>query len=243
MPGSRHQTLRSSGGTRRVAVLVVVLAAFAALSLIGDTLSPVLLGRHRLALVALTPRTAYLIAATRDLPVPVFLVVAVARLCAADPVHFALRCVAGPEVLVRASRIRGLGRLARRLPSAASPLWLVAVALSPTAKTMAITGGAGVRGGRVATANVVGTVARVLVIWRAGQAFPTVGEAVAVVSVWIAVPSGITAAVLVVLRNRRRLGAGVARLAARHAPARWPRLPDPPTPITPAIAGDSGATG
>jgi membrane protein DedA with SNARE-associated domain len=242
MPGSRHQTLHSSGGTRHVAVLVVVLAGFAALSIAGDALSPVLLGRHRLALVALTPRTAYLIAATRDLPLPCFLLVAVARLCAADPVHFALGRATGPAVLARAGRTRGLRRLARRLPSESSPLWLVAVALSPTAKTMVMTAGAGVRAGRVAAANVVGTVVRVLVIWRAGHAFPTVGETVAVVSVWIAVPSGVAAAVLVVVRNRQRLWAGLLRLAARHAPARWPRLPDPRPPIAPAIAGDSTAT-
>ena len=142
--------------------------------------SPVLLRQNRLALVALTPRSAYVVAAARDVPFPLLLLVAVARLGVADPVHFVLGREAGPAVLARAQRTRLLGRFAGRLPSTPSNLWLSAVAISPTAKTMVVAGGLGLPAGRVAVANVAGTVARVLIVWTAGQAFPSAGEALAV---------------------------------------------------------------
>jgi hypothetical protein len=203
MPGSRLKTLRASLGSRRIAVLCGAIAGFAAMAIVGDLLSPVLVERHRLVLVVLTPRSPYLVAMAHDVPVSVFLLVSVARLCAADPFHFMLGRATGPAVVSAARRTRVLRRLAHRLPPRSSWLWLAAVALSPTAKTMLVAGGAGLRAGRVAVANVAGTVARVLLIWSAGQAFPTMGETFARLAPWIAVPSCIAAITLVAARSRR----------------------------------------
>jgi membrane protein DedA with SNARE-associated domain len=203
--GSRTVESPRPAHAPRVAVLLALVGVLCALSLAGDALSPVLLERQRVALVALTPRTPYIVAAARDVPLPVLLVVAVARLGAADPVHFLLGRALGPAVLARAHRTRLLGRLARRLPAEAGPWWLAAIALSPTAKTALVAGGAGLRAGPVAVANLAGTVARVLVIWAAGRAFPVAGETLAALSVWVAVPSGLAAVALLVARNRHRL--------------------------------------
>jgi membrane protein DedA with SNARE-associated domain len=219
MPGSRHQSVPSPGA-RRVALLVALLALIGAASFVGDAMSPVLLRQNRLALVALTPRSAYVVAAARDAPFPLLLLVSVARLGVADPVHFVLGREAGPAVLARAQRTRVLGRVARRLPSTPGHLWLSAVAISPTAKTMVVAGGLGLPAGRVAVANLAGTVARVLVVWTAGRAFPSAGEAFAVLSAWVAAPCAVGAASLIVLRHRQRLRSALARRLG----ARGPRL-------------------
>ena len=98
---------------------------------VGDAARSVLLDRDRLALVALTPRSAYIVAAAWDVPCPLLLLVAVARLSLADPVHFVLGREAGPSVLARAERTRVLGRLARRLPPTPDNLWVSAVGPVP----------------------------------------------------------------------------------------------------------------
>jgi hypothetical protein len=193
MPGSRFQSLRSSLGSRRIAILAVTVAAFSAAATAGDLLSPVLLERCPLALVVLNPRTGYLIALARQAPLPVFLVASVARLCAADPLYFLLGRAAGPAVMSAGRHFRGLRRLPDRLPSRSRWLWLAAVAASPTAKTMLFAGGGGLHAGGVAAANVTGTLVRVLLVWRVGKAFPTLGETVAAVGTWIAVPACVVA--------------------------------------------------
>ncbi len=223
MPGSRDQSLPSPGA-RCVAVLVGLLALMGAISFLGDAMSPVLLGQNRLALVALTPRSAYVVAAARDVPLPLLLLVAVARLGVADPVHFVLGREAGPAVLARAQRSRLLGRVARWLPSTSDNLWLSAVAISPTAKTMVVAGGLDLPATRVAVANLSGTVARVLVVWTAGRAFPSAGEAFAVLSAWVAAPCAAGAAGVLVIRHRQRLRIALARRLSE----RWPRhAPEP----------------
>jgi hypothetical protein len=214
LPDSRHQSVPSPGA-RRVAVLVALLALIGAASFLGDAMSPVLLRQNRLALVTLTPRSAYVVAAARDVPFPLLLLVTVARLGLADPVHFVLGREAGPAVLARAQRTRLLGRVAARLPSTPGHLWLSAVAISPTAKTMVVAGGLGLP---------AGTVARVLIVWTAGRAFPSAGEEFAVLSAWVAAPGAVCAAGVIVLRHRQRLRSALARRLG----ARGPRLATEP---------------
>lgn len=182
----------------------------AVVATIGDVLSATLIGDRPLALIALTPRTAYLVAATHKVPFAMFLLVATARLCVADPLHFMLGRTVGPTVgaAVRSAASRS-ARLARMVPRGrrAALLWFAVVALSPTAKTMLVTGGAGVDRRHVAAADLLGTVARLLLIWGAGRAFPSVGPALAAVAPWITVPGGLLA-----------LGLGAVRLARRRIP-------------------------
>jgi hypothetical protein len=196
IPGSRFQALRSSLGNRRIAILAGVVAAFSVTATVGDLLSPVLLERCPLALVLLNPRTIYLITLAHAAPLPVYLIASVARLCAADPLHFLLGRAAGPAVTSAARHVRGMRRLPDRLPSPSSGLWLAAVAASPTAKTMLVAGGGGLHAGRVAAANVAGTLVRVLLIWRLGKALPTVGKTVAALAPWLAVPACVVVVVV-----------------------------------------------
>jgi hypothetical protein len=200
IPGSRFQSLRSSLGGRRIAILAGAVAAFSAAATVGDVLSPVFLNRCPLALVVLNPRTGYLIALASEASLPVILVVSVARLCAADPLYFLLGRAAGPAVISAGRQVRGLRRLPDRLPSRSSWLWLAAVAASPTAKTMLFAGGGGLRAGGVAAANVTGTLGRVVLVWRVGNAFPTLGETVDALAPWIALPACVLAVAFAAVR-------------------------------------------
>jgi hypothetical protein len=211
LPGSRFQSLRSSVGSRRIALLAGAVAAFSAAATVGDLLSPVFLKRCPLALVVLNPRTGYLIALARDAPLPVFLVASVARLCAVDPLYFLLGRAAGPAVISAGRRVRALRRPPAHLPSRSSWVWLAAVAAFPTAKTMLFAGGGGLRAGRVAAANVMGTLLRVLLVWRVGKAFPTLGETTAALAPWIAVPACVAAVAFAAVRCSGPRGLEVCR--------------------------------
>jgi hypothetical protein len=192
---------------RQVLALCSAIGVFTVIAVVGDLLSPVLLLHHPVALLLLTPRTAYLVAVAHNIPFAAFLLVSVVRLGAADPLHFMLG-----------------RRLSRRPPARARALWLVAVAVSPTGKTMLVAGATGQSRWPVATANLVGTLVRVLVIWRVGEAFPTVGETAASLAPWFAIP-GCIGLVVAVLKWRcgarpalARAGA-ISRGAARPAAA------------------------
>jgi hypothetical protein len=203
MTGSHQRTLRASPHARRIVALCSAIGSFTVLAMVGDLLSPMLLHRHPVALLLLTPRTAYVVAVARDVPAPTVLVVAVARLCAADPLHFMLGRITGPAAAAKARRLGPLRRLAPRVPSRSSPLWLAGVAASPTAKTMLVAGAAGLRSRDVAVANVAGTIVRVLAILGFGHAFPNIGVALATVAPWLALPGCLAALAVGVLRLRR----------------------------------------
>jgi hypothetical protein len=177
---SRTASLRAH--RRQVVVLLGAIGGFTVIAATGDVLSGVLLPQHAVVLLVLTPRTAYLVAAAHDVPLVLYVIVAVARLGAADPLHFMLGRRLGYSPISRA-----------RL------LWLSAVAVSPTGKTMVLAGMAGLPRWPVAMANVVGTSVRVLVTWRIGAAFPTLGATVGSLAPWFAIP-GCVAAVTVVLK-------------------------------------------
>jgi hypothetical protein len=208
MTGSRLPTLRSlraSPRARRSAALCTVIALFTVMAALGDLLSPTLRERYPMLLVLLTPRTAYLAAASDQVPFVLFLSAAVFRLCAADPVHFMLGRTSGPAGMAAASRLRLVAPLVRRAPSCVSQrLWLAGVVASPTAKTMLATGAAGVRARWVAVADVAGTVVRVLVIWRAGQTFPMLAQTCASLAPWVIVPSCLAGAAVGTVRWHRQ---------------------------------------
>jgi hypothetical protein len=199
---ARRPIVHPSPRARRIAFVCAGIGALTVVATVGDVLSPVLLHRAPAVLVLLTPRTAFLVAVAHEVPFPLFLLVSVVRLCAADPLHFMLGRDAGPTVR-RIGVVRRLAERTRRVPGRVSPLWLLAVAASPTAKTMLLAGGLGVPSRGVAVANVAGTVARVLGIWAAGRAFPTVGATLTAAAPWMAVP-GCLAALAGLQRGFRR---------------------------------------
>lgn len=206
--GSRRLLRRPSPGARRTLALGGAIGLFTALAVLGDLLSPALRERHPLVLVLLAPRTAYLAAAAQDVPLLVFLVVAVVRLCAADPLHFMLGRTAGPAALATAGRFRLVRPVVERSRSCSNPLWLAVVAASPTAKTMVVSGAVGLRRRWVALADLVGTLARAVLIWSAGQRFPMMAETCAALAPWVAIPAAVAGVAVVGARWRQRLRSG-----------------------------------
>jgi hypothetical protein len=73
---------------------------------------------------------------------------------------------------------------------------------------MLATGAVGLRGRWVALANVVGTVARVVLIWGAGQRFPTMAQTCAAWTPWVVIPGMATAVVCGAVRWHQRLRNG-----------------------------------
>ncbi len=199
-PDSRQCPPRPACGRRRVSCLCGAIVVFTAAAIAGDVSSPALLERQPVLLLMLNSRTVFLVAVARRLPLAVFVLVATARLCAADPFHFLLGRHASTADGSKARRLRPL---ARRLPPASSPVWLAIVALSPTAKTMLVAGAARVPARAVAIANLLGTVGRVVLIWTAGRSLPSVGESLSVYAPWFAVPCGVLAIALLATRWRR----------------------------------------
>ena len=133
------------------------LAVLSVLSLVGTALTPTLATRNPLLLVALSPRSVFVLGAASAVPAVPLLVVAALRLMVADPFHYRLGRLYGSGVA---------GRLGRWLPRAGAPL----VAASPTGKVLALAGAAGTPAARVAAADVVGTVARLVALIGAGRA-------------------------------------------------------------------------
>lgn len=146
--------------------LLLPLAALTAVSSLGTLAAPGLIaGDQSLLLVALSPRLSFLaIAAPQTALVP-FLVVAGLRLCLADPFHFFLGRRHGSGAVARlAGRHRWLATAttiaARSIP--------VLVFLRPNGTNLAIAGASRHSALQVAVADIVGTVAYLLLIHQVG---------------------------------------------------------------------------
>lgn len=148
-PARRRETL---GLTAPLAVLSVA-------SVLGTALAPALVADHSLVLVALCPRSIYVLAAVAHVPVVPLVLIATVRLTMADPLHFRLGRLHGAGVARRVERWFPVGRVG-------APL----VAVSPTGKVLALAGAAGTPVGRVVAADLAGTLVRLAALCGAGRA-------------------------------------------------------------------------
>lgn len=194
------------------ALLAAPLAALSLVSAAGSLLAPHLLAANPLLLMALSPRSIYLAVAAGTVPLPVFLAVGLLRLGAADPWHYALGRMYGPVIAARLARRSPLaGRFAGRLLELWRRKGLVAVALSPTGKVLMIAGASRLRPGRVALADVCGTLVHLTVLYVAGRPLaqalnpsPLTLAIVAVVVTFCAVAGPATVAALARKRSQAR---------------------------------------
>ncbi len=163
---------------------LVLLAALSAVSTAGRIGAPALWDRP-LLLVVLSPRLPFLVHAGRTVPWYVLGPVALARLCGADPAHFLLGRHGGDVVRRRVRRwsqserwarwprLRPGGTFHRRLARAAPAgrgSTVALVALRPIGRHLAAAGASHARPGRVAVADVLGTVAYVAAVLVGGAA-------------------------------------------------------------------------
>jgi hypothetical protein len=149
------------------------LAALTVVSSLGTVAAPGLRGQP-LLLVALSPRLAFLTLAAPKTALLPFLLVAGIRLCLADPFHFVLGRRHGAAALERLERsdgrcrrVRGALRAARSVACRCVPLL---VFLRPNGTNLAIAGASRGRVLHVAVADVVGTLAYLLVVHQVGAA-------------------------------------------------------------------------
>jgi hypothetical protein len=144
---------------RETLCLTAPLASLSIASVAGTALAPALVGEHSLLLVALCPRSIYLLAAVATTPLVPLVLIATVRLTMADPLHFRLGRMYGTGVVRHVERWVSVGRVG-------APL----VAVSPTGKVLALAGAAGTPVRRVVVADLVGTLARLAALCGAGRA-------------------------------------------------------------------------
>jgi hypothetical protein len=144
--------------------LLAALSVVSGVSLLADALAPLLLPHAPLLLAVASPRSIYVIAVARRVPLVVLVPLVTIRLCVTDPIHFELgrRVPIGPTghgVVGRAGR-----RLRRFVDTVPGFGFVLAVAAWPVSHTLLAAGAGGTSRRRVAVADVVGTAARVVVI-------------------------------------------------------------------------------
>ncbi len=176
------------------------------MSLLADGLSPLLLPHAPLALVALSPRSMYVVAVARGVPAWLLVPLLTLRLCLTDPVHFELgrRVPVGPTSHGVVGRV---GRQLRRFVDAVPGVgFVIAVAAWPVSHSLLAAGAGGVRRRTVAVADLAGTAVRVLVmVLVLGRIDGMVSAAHAASHVGpLAVLSVVTYAGIAVFSSRRR---------------------------------------
>ena len=157
---------------RAVTLVAMPLVALVILSNVGDALAPSLVDRHPAWLIALNARNRNLALVTNSLDAPTYYIVATLRLLASDPLFFLLGYWYG-DTAVRwmERRTRTWGQLLRQLErgfgKAAYPLIFVA----PNNPICLFAGAAGMPLRAFFAVNLAGTLVRLYVIRRFGEAF------------------------------------------------------------------------
>lgn len=189
---------------KRTVALCLPIAALSAASVTGDVLAPSLLRHHVAALVLLTPRTAYLAAAAPHIPLPLFMIIGLARLAVGDPFHFLLGRLHGQKTVDR------LGRFSPRMASTARRAGIPAVAAFPTGKTLLAAGAGGLAATPVAVADLAGTAVRIVAVWAAARSLPA-GAALILRASWVTPVAVVAGTVAFVCQARWRTSRGGAQ--------------------------------
>jgi membrane protein DedA with SNARE-associated domain len=152
-------------------LLVVPMVAVTAVAQVGDALAPTLLVEHPLLLVAMIPRTRYLVLTAPLVDVVPFFVVGLVRLVLTDPVFFAFGRRYGDVGIRWIERKSGSPRTVqtaeRWFRKASHPI----VAVAPNNLVCVLAGATGMRTAPFLVLNLGGTAVRMaLVVW-VGDAF------------------------------------------------------------------------
>jgi membrane protein DedA with SNARE-associated domain len=147
-------------------LLVVPMVAVTAVAQVGDALAPTLLVEHPLLLVAMIPRTRYLVLTAPLVDVVPFFVVGLVRLVLTDPVFFAFGRRYGDVGIRWIERKSGSPRTVqtaeRWFRKASHPI----VAVAPNNLVCVLAGATGMRTAPFLVLNLGGTAARMaLVVW------------------------------------------------------------------------------
>jgi hypothetical protein len=146
--------------------ILLPLAALTAISSIGTMAAPGLT-HQPLLLVALSPRLSFLALAAPKVGLVPFLAVAGVRLCLADPFHFVLGRRHGAKAVDKLTRFRPL-KVLHTIAGKSVPLL---VFLRPNGTNLAIAGASKGHAVHIAVADVVGTLAYLLLVHQLGTSF------------------------------------------------------------------------
>ncbi|MEQ1785679.1 MAG: hypothetical protein ABL966_01400 [Acidimicrobiales bacterium] len=163
---------RKAPGKHTLKVLAVPIVGLIVLSNVGDALAPELVNSHPLQLLAMNARNRNLILVTNQLDALSYYVVGTLRLLIADPLFFLIGYWYGDAALDwMERRTKTFGKTLRQWESwfgkAAYPI----VFLAPNQYICLFAGAAGMSVAGFFVANIGGTIVRLYLIRRLGEAF------------------------------------------------------------------------
>lgn len=166
----KHERKPPSAHTLKL--LAIPIVALIVLSNVGDALAPKLVDTHPLQLLAMNARNRNLILVTNNLDATSYYVVGTLRLLVSDPLFFLIGYWYGDTALAWMDRrTKTYGQMVRQVEGwfghAAYPL----VFLAPNNFICLFAGAAGMSVAGFFVANVSGTIARLYLIRRLGEAF------------------------------------------------------------------------
>lgn len=166
-PPVRHHPSR-----RRLALVGVPIVGLIILSNVGDALAPQLVNSHPLQLLAMNARNRTLILVTNNLDAPSYYLVGTLRLLLADPLFFLLgRWYGDTAIRWMEERTASFGQMLRQMERWFAKAAYPVVFIAPNQYICLFAGAAGMSVTGFLLANVTGTIVRLYLIRRLGEAF------------------------------------------------------------------------
>jgi membrane protein DedA with SNARE-associated domain len=159
--------------SRRTLTLVSIpIIGLIILSNVGDALAPDLVNSHPLRLLAMNARNRNLILVTNNLDAPSYYIVGTVRLLLADPLFFMLGHWYG-DTAIRwmEQRTRSFGQMLRQMEGWFARAAYPVVFIAPNQYICLFAGAAGMSVTGFFVANISGTIVRLYLIRRLGEAF------------------------------------------------------------------------
>ena len=218
---------------KRLAIVVAPIVALIVCGYIGDALTTTWADEHPLLLILLNARSRILVLTTNQLDAVPYYLVAGLRLLASDPLFYLLGRWYGDAMIQWVeNRSKTFGEQIRLYERAFAKAAYPLVFLMPNPYICVFAGASGMRVGSFFTLNIAGTVARLYLIRRLGEAFDGPIDSILEFFGRYRLPLFILSVVLVffILFNDRRSGKdeiGSMLDLADHPPEE--QEPEPPT--------------
>lgn len=169
-----EETERPAGrpNRSRVALVVAPIIGLIVAAYVGDALTTTLADKHPLLLVLLNARSRILVLTTNQLDAVSYYLAAGLRLLASDPLFYLLGRWYGDAMIVWVEkRSKTFGEQIRLYERAFAKAAYPLVFIMPNPYICLFAGASGMRVGSFFTLNIAGTVARLYLIRRLGEAF------------------------------------------------------------------------
>ncbi len=168
----RPKDQRQPPGSHALKLLAVAIVCLIVLSNVGDALAPKLVDTNPLQLLAMNARNRNLILVTNNLDAVSYYVVGTLRLLLSDPLFFLIGYWYGDTALTwMERRTKSYGQTMRQMEGVFGKAMYPLVFLAPNNFICLFAGAAGMRIGGFFAVNIAGTVVRLYLIRRLGEAF------------------------------------------------------------------------